>query len=282
MTYFLIADSGSTKTEWALISKDNVFLKFESIGINPYFLNEPQIEHLLYKEVLPYVQKYLPLIQAVYFYGAGCSNKENQIKLKHSIRKILDIEEIHIWHDILGAARATCMREKGIVGILGTGSNACVYGGMSILNTAFSYGYLFGDYGSGANIGKMLVQHYCDNTLPKELKIEFEKNGYSPEKILDGVYKNSMPSRFLASIFPFALKYKEHPFVKDVIYTSLKKYFEIQLLPIIDEKYPMHFVGSVAFALSNELHIIADQYGLMIQQIIQKPIDGLIKYHQKV
>lgn len=281
MTYFLIADSGSTKTEWALISKDNVFLRFESIGINPYFLNEPQIEHLLYKEVLPYVQKYLPLIQAVYFYGAGCSSKENRIKLKHSIRKILDIEEIHIWHDILGAARATCMREKGIVGILGTGSNVCLYGGMSIINTAFSYGYLFGDYGSGANIGKMIVQHYCDNTLPKELKIEFEKNGYSPEKILDGVYKNQMPSRFLASIFPFALKHKEHPFVKNLIYNSLKKYFEIQVLPIIDEKYPMHFIGSVAFALSNELQDVAIQYDLLIQQIIQKPMDGLIKYHQK-
>lgn len=281
MTYFLIADSGSTKTEWALISKDKVFLKFESIGINPYFLNEPQIEHLLHKEVLPYVQKYLPLIQAVYFYGAGCSNKDNQIKLKHSIRKILDIEEIHIWHDLLGAARATCKREKGIVGILGTGSNACVYGGLSILKTAVSYGYLFGDYGSGANIGKMFVQAYCDNTLPKELKIEFEKKGYSPEKILQGVYKNPMPSKFLASVFPFVVKHKHNDFVKNIIQNSLTKYFEIQVLPLIEEKYPMHLVGSVADILREELTQTASHYHLEIQSIVKKPIEGLIEYHQR-
>ncbi|RME16596.1 MAG: hypothetical protein D6799_04750, partial [Bacteroidetes bacterium] len=225
MTYFLIADSGSTKTEWALITKQSVLLRFETSGINPYFLNEKQIEQLLHKEVLPYLQKYLNLIQAVYFYGAGCSNKENNLQLKRAIRNTFDIEEIHIWHDLLGAARATCKREKGIVGILGTGSNACVYGGWSILKAAVSYGYLFGDYGSGANIGKMFVQAYCDNTLPKELKASFEKAGYNNEKILS-IYKHPMPSRFLASLFPFIYQYKEHAFVKEIITTSLRKYFE--------------------------------------------------------
>lgn len=280
-TLFLIADSGSTKTEWALINKENTLLKFESKGINPYFLNEKQIEHLLYEEVLPYLKKYSNLIQAVYFYGAGCSNKENNLKLKHSIRNILNIEEIHIWHDILGAARATCQREKGIAGILGTGSNACVYNGLTIINTAPSYGYLFGDYGSGANIGKLFIQAYCDNELPKELSNEFEKANYNAEKILEGVYKNPMPSRFLASLFPFIIQHKKHPFVQQLIDYSLSKYFEKQLLPIVSEKYPLSFVGSVAFILSDELKNIAQQYEFQIKNIIKNPLDGLIQYHQK-
>ncbi|HPQ09540.1 MAG TPA: N-acetylglucosamine kinase [Bacteroidia bacterium] len=280
MTYFLIADSGSTKTEWALITKQQVLLRFQTKGINPYFLNEKQIAHLLSTECLPYLSKYLNLLQAVYFYGAGCSTKENKLKLIHSIRNVFQIEEVHIWHDILGAARATCKKNKGIVGILGTGSNACVYSGLTIINTAVSYGYLFGDYGSGAHIGKTFVQHYCDNTLPKELKIEFEKAGYNAEKILEGVYQNPMPSRFLASIFPFVIKHKHHSFVKELIENSLKKYFEIQLLPIVTEKYDLHFVGSVATILKEELTNIAKQYNLRLVNVMKHPMDGLIEYHQ--
>jgi len=280
MTYFLIADSGSTKTEWALITKQQVLLRFQTKGINPYFLNEKQIQHLLSTECLPYLSKYLNLLQAVYFYGAGCSTKENKLKLIHSIRNVFQIEEVHIWHDILGAARATCKKNKGIVGILGTGSNACVYSGLKIIQSAVSYGYLFGDYGSGAHIGKTFVQHYCDNTLPKELKIEFEKAGYNAEKILEGVYQNPMPSRFLASIFPFVIKHKQHSFVKELIENSLKKYFEIQLLPIITEKYDLHFVGSVAYILKEDLNDIAKQYNLSLVNVVKNPMDGLIEYHQ--
>lgn len=281
MTFFLVADSGSTKTSWALITKEEVILKFESQGINPYFLNEKQIDHLLYEEVLPYLKKYLSTLQAVYFYGAGCSNKENNLKLKHSFRNILKIEEIHIWHDILGAARSTCLRNKGIVGILGTGSNACVYSGLSVIRTAPSYGYLFGDYGSGANIGIYFVQAYCDNTLPCELKKEFEKAGYSAEKILDSVYKQAMPSRFLASLFPFIIKHKQHPFVQEIIFLSLKKYFEIQVLPIVDEKWDMHIVGSVAKVLEQDIKMVADNYQLHVKSIVKNPLDGLIEYHQR-
>jgi len=281
MTYFLVADSGSTKTSWALITKEDVILKFESKGINPYFLNEKQIGHLLYEEVLPYLKKYLSTLQAVYFYGAGCSNKENNLKLKHSFKNILNIEEVHIWHDILGAARATCQRNKGIVGILGTGSNACVYGGLSILRKAPSYGYLFGDYGSGANIGKSFVQAYCDSTLPTDLKKAFENAGYDAEKILNGVYKQSMPSRFLASIFPFVIKHKNHPFVQELIFSSLKRYFEIQVLPIIDEKWEMHFVGSVAEVLKDDIKKMAENYQLQVKSIVKNPLGGLIEYHQK-
>lgn len=280
MTYYLIADSGSTKTEWALITKQHSFIQFSSQGINPFHLNEKQIEHLLYNEVLPHLKKYLNLIQAVYFYGAGCSQKENNLKLKHSIKNILNIDEIHIHHDLLGAARATCKKQKGIVGILGTGSNACVYGGLSIIAAAPSYGYLLGDYGSGAHIGKTFLQHYCDNTLPKDLKISFEKNGYNAEVILDGVYKKPMPSRFLASIFPFIMAHKQHPFVQNIIEYSLSKYFEIQLLPIVKEKYPLHFVGSVAYMLQAELEKISTQHHLQISQIIKNPLSGLIHYHQ--
>ncbi len=280
VTCFLIADSGSTTTKWALISKQDILLSFESHGINPYFLNEKQIEHLLSHEVLPYLKRYHHLIQAVYFYGAGCSNKENNLKLKHSIRNVLNIEEVHIWHDILGAARATCQKEKGIVGILGTGSNACVYNGLTITNIAPSYGYLFGDYGSGANIGKLFVQAYCDNELPKELKIEFEKSQYNTEKILSGVYRNPMPSRFLASIFPFVVKHKQHSFVKELIYHSFSRYFEKQLLPIVDESYPLSLVGSVAYVLSEEIQNHAKKYKLQIKTIVKNPLNGLIQYHQ--
>lgn len=281
MTLFLIADSGSTKTDWALISKKETLIRFETKGMNPYFLNEKQIEHLLIEEALPHIKKNLSLIQAVYFYGAGCSKKENNLNLKHALRTIFQLEEVHIWHDILGAARATCQREKGLVGILGTGSNACVYGGLSIIETAPSYGYLFGDYGSGAHIGKQFIQSYCDKTLPKDLKIEFEKAGYNDEKILEGVYKTAMPSRFLASLFPFALKHKSHPFIQELIHHSLKQYFEIQLLPIVKEKHDLHFVGSVAFILKEELNTMAQHYAFNLKTILKNPLNGLIEYHQK-
>ncbi len=283
MTYFLVADSGATKTEWCLITKKDIITTFETKGISPNYMNQQQIEKQLFHELVPHLTKHLNLLQAVYFYGTGCSNKENNLMLIHAFRNILKIEEVHIWHDILGAARSTCQKNKGMVGILGTGSNSCIYNGLTIVEDMVSYGYMFGDYGSGADIGKRIIQSYCDKEMPKDLIEPFEKAGFNYTKIIEGVYKQSVPSRFLASTFPFVLKNKQHLYIQKIINNSLEKYFEKQILPYSSDylRWPMHIVGSVGYLLQDELKQIAKQHNIELVNVLKTPIHGLVQYHQQ-
>jgi glucosamine kinase len=280
--YFLLADSGSTKTDWILLSAKGVEKEIKTIGFNPYFQTRDAIVEELTKALLPFIKEELPQIQKIIYYGAGCSTEDNCYLIESSIRSILPVKEVFIHHDLLAAARALCGKEKGIACILGTGSNSCLYDGKDVVENVPSYGYMFGDFGSGACIGKQIVQAYFNNELPPELNVAFEAEGYHREMILVNVYKRSMPSRFLAGISSFVGKHILHPYMQNMVEYCFEAFFNTQVSKYTDAKqHKVHFVGSIGYHYQNILKSVTESLGYQMGKVIKSPIEGLIAYHQE-
>lgn len=282
MNYILIADSGSTKTDWILLSAEGIVKRVKTIGFNPYFQSKDTIADELIRSLLPFIKDEVPRIVEIIYYGAGCSTPENCEILNSSIGSVFKNVIISINHDLLAAARALCGTEKGIACILGTGSNSCLYDGKEVVENVPSVGYLFGDHGSGACIGKYLIQDYFNETLPPDLSSLFEAEGYHREIILDNLYKRSMPSRYLASTSVFLGKNRGHAYVEQLLNYCFTTFFQFQVSKYTNAKnLPVHFVGSIAFHYRDVLETVAESEGFILGNIIQSPAEGLIAYHQK-
>lgn len=280
--YILLADSGSTKTDWVVIDNGRVIAEYKTIGFNPYFQTTEQIYDELILNLKPFVSEYLPQVEVLYYYGAGCSNEINCKIVGDGIKAALDLKKVNIGHDLLAAARALCGTESGIACILGTGSNSCLYDGKEVAENVPSYGYMFGDDGSGAHIGKTLVQAYFDGELPSKIKTAFEAKGYHREEILDNVYKKGMPSRYLASINSFVSDNIKEPYMKKLVKQCFVGFFHKQIEKYTDSrKYKVHSVGSIGFYYKSILAEVANEEGYTLGRVIQSPIEGLIEYHKK-
>src|SRR5665647_1869427 len=219
----LIADGGSTKTDWRLIKEGREYKQIQTSGFNPYLVGSDEIEEILWKELQPYIDN--TSVSAVYYYGAGCSTPVKNMIVENAFEKIFPNARIHISHDLLAASHALCGDEEGIAAILGTGSNSCYYDGKDIKDGIFSLGYFFGDEGSGAYLGKQFLIAYLHNELPEEIDAKFrEEYSLSNENILDGVYTKPAPSRFLASFSRFINENRDNPYIYNLItcllYTS--------------------------------------------------------------
>jgi len=198
----LIADSGATKTDWRLISGKKEICNVKTIGFNPYFIDTEDIINVLKDNLIPNLSEHI--VQKIFFYGAGCSTPlKNDIIVK-ALQNLFKSAEINVEHDILGAARGLFGNSEGIACILGTGSNSCYYNGKTISESLPSFGFIYGDEGSGAQLGKYLVEAYMKHKLPEDLHTKFmEKYKFSLEDILTNTYKNPSPNRFLASFTTF-------------------------------------------------------------------------------
>jgi glucosamine kinase len=275
----LIADSGATKCEWRLVSRD----KKKTIltqGISPYFLDELQITVLLTKELLPKLGKIQ--VKELFFYGTGLSNTDNVKIIRKALKNLFPKAKTDIQTDLVGAARALCGRDKGIACILGTGSNSCYYDGKKIVKNSPGIGYVLGDEGSGAYLGKKVIQYYLYNTFDEELKSRFEKRfQVSPVEILDQVYKKPLANRYLASYAIFLAENRGHYMVENIIedglndffFTHLYKYRESWILPI-------HFIGSIAYGFRDVLKDLCQSYELELGKVLKAPMQGLIEYHR--
>ncbi|MBA2611144.1 MAG: hypothetical protein H0U95_04180 [Bacteroidetes bacterium] len=280
--YVLIADSGSTKTDWVLLKGSQIVKRVKTIGFNPYFQSIDQISLEILNNLKPHLIEELNKIKVVHYYGAGCSTFENCMLIEHCLTITLNVAKINVSHDLLAAARALCKKEYGIACILGTGSNSCLYNGKFILENIPSVGYLWGDYGSGAQIGKNFIREYFEGNLPPELKKSFEKEGYNREEILNNTYKKNMPSRYLASVCMFVGKNKEHPFIEKVLFECFDSFFVQQVNKYSDSKsYKVHTVGSIGFYHKELFAKVAAKHGCQMGNVIQSPIDGLIDYHSQ-
>jgi glucosamine kinase len=278
--YTLIADSGSTKTDWVLLKGSTVIKEIKTIGFNPYFQSKDQICLELLSKLKPYLDDFFGRIEVLHYYGAGCSTLENCLLIEDCLTITLNVKKINVSHDLLAAARALCKKEWGIACILGTGSNSCLFNGKHILENVPSVGYLWGDYGSGAQIGKNFVRDYFEGNLPRELVIAFETAGYNREEILNNVYKGTMPSRYLASISSFVSKYSEHAYMRDLILGCFDSFFVHQVNKYTDsKKYLVHTVGSIGFYYKDLFTQAAANHGYKIGNVIKSPIEGLIDYH---
>ena len=276
---FLIADSGSTSCDWCLVT-DNKKQKISTIGISPYFLSEDAIQKV-FQSVLQKTKSVH--ITHIYFYGTGLSNANNASTIKAILKIVFPKTKIEIQTDLLGAARAMFQKEKGIACILGTGSNVGFYNGKQITKSSPALGYVLGDEGSGAYLGKKVLQYYLYKTFDDELKLNFEKK-YRLDKtaILEQTYKQPLPNKFLASFTNFLSDNRGHYMVENIIEDGLHDFIYQHLYKIGESwTYPISFTGSVAFAFKDVIKELFHVYELKLGKIIKKPIDGLIEYHKQ-
>ncbi len=276
---FLIADSGSTSCDWCLVT-DNKKQKISTIGISPYFLSEDAIQKV-FQSVLQKTKSVH--ITHIYFYGTGLNNANNASTIKAILKIVFPKTKIEIQTDLLGAARAMFQKEKGIACILGTGSNVGFYNGKQITKSSPALGYVLGDEGSGAYLGKKVLQYYLYKTFDDELKLNFEKK-YRLDKtaILQQTYKQPLPNKFLASFTNFLSDNRGHYMVENIIEDGLHDFIYQHLYKIGESwTYPISFTGSVAFAFKDVIKELFHVYELKLGKIIKKPIDGLIEYHKQ-
>lgn len=283
----LIADSGSTKTDWCLCKKDTVLCSIQTQGINPYHQSEEAIEAVLHEELLPQLTQHSAFnIQNtidIVFYGSGCANETACNRIKKAIHKVLETKDITVHSDLLGAARALCGHEEGIACVLGTGSNSCLYNGKEIIANTPPLGYILGDEGSSAVLGRRLVGDCLKNQLPEAIRDEFlTEYGLTQEIILEKVYRQPLANRFLASLTPFLSKHREVPEVHNLLVESFVAFFVRNVKQYRRPWLPIHFVGSIANAFAPELKEAAESLGMELGTIMRSPMEGLIKYHTGV
>ncbi len=274
----LIADSGSTKCEWCLLY-DGKKKRFFSQGMSPYFLKEAQVMEILQKEVFPKVGKHV--IDEVFYYGTGCKSPDNRNMMKKALRTIFSGAKVEVDHDLMGAATALCGDDKGIACILGTGSNSCYFNGKKILKNSPGIGYVLGDEGSGAYLGKKVLQYYLYKTYDEDLMFRFnDRFNTNDVEILENIYKKPLPNRYMASFAIFLGENRGHYMIENIIEDGLNDFF-FQHICKYGESWnlPIHFTGGVAFGFRDVIKELCGTYELELGNVIRNPMDGLIKYH---
>lgn len=275
----LIADSGSTKTDWRIIDSNGKISQATCGGINPYYHE--------YATILSEIELVVPQIDGqiseVHFYGAGCSTDENTNKVTEAISKVFPEANIKVNHDLLAAAHALCGQEEGIACILGTGANSCLYDGSDVIDNVASLGYVIGDEGSGAYLGKRLMSDYLRRNMPEVISDKISKRfELSKDEVLKHVYLESDGAKYLASFSKFIFQNIKYPYLYKLVYDSFSEFIEKNIVKYTDyNKYKVHFTGSVAFYYSDILRQVANDKGIIVRNIIESPIAGLTLYHQK-
>jgi N-acetylglucosamine kinase-like BadF-type ATPase len=274
----LIADSGSTKTEWCLL-KNNKPVLFTTQGMSPYFINTPQAEEIILREVAPFIKKMK--VDEIYFYGTGCKNPANKRMFKNIFRKLFPDAAIVVDNDLSGAAKALCGDEKGIACILGTGSNSCFYNGKRIVKNSPGLGFILGDEGSGAYLGKKVIQHYLYNIFDEDLRSRFDaKFVTTGTEIIESVYKKALPNRYLASFATFLAENRGHYMIENIIEDGINDFFYIHIISYRESSnLPIHFTGGIAYGFKEVVKQLCLNYDLQPGKFLRSPMEGLIQYH---
>lgn len=276
----LIADSGASKTDWRIIDAEGKIEQAQTIGFNPYYQSIEQLDKEVREVLMPQIKQ---PIDKIFYYGTGCSSDKNRKLIRNVLETFFPQAHIEIWHDLLAAARALCGTEEGIACILGTGSNSCYYDGFKIVDNVASLGYLLGDEGSGAYFGKRILADYVRKDLPENLWDQFKKRfPFDRDEILDRVYTQEMPSRFLGSFSHFIFQHLKEPYCYKLVYDGFDQFFEKNVMKYNRyEKLKVHFTGSVAFYFSDILRQVANDKEITVKNILESPIAGLTLYHKQ-
>ena len=276
----LIADSGSTKTDWCVVENGVLVQQIFTKGTNPFFQSEEEISNEIATALLPELKT--DEFDAVYFYGAGCGFPDKIEIVHRAISKQLKVKgNVEVATDMLAAARGLCGREAGIACIMGTGSNSCYYDGENIVANVSPLGFILGDEGSGACLGKLMVGDLLKNQMTPELKEKFLKQfDLTPADIIDRVYRKPFPNRFLASLSPFLAQNINAPCVHELVLNSFKAFFKRNIMQYENyQNLKVNLIGSVAFYYKEVLAEAAEAMEIQLGTIIQSPMEGLIKYH---
>lgn len=275
----LIADSGSTKCEWCLIDNGKKKILFTQ-GMSPYFLNGEQVQGILLNELLPNIKSYA--FTDIYFYGTGCLDPRNAKMMKTAISKVFAGVQIHVEHDLAGAAKAVCGNTKGIACILGTGSNSCFFNGKKVVKNSPGIGYILGDEGSGAYLGKKVIQYYLYGTFDEDLMYKFnDKYKTTAAEILEQVYRKPLANRYLSGFCMFLAGNRGHYMIENIIEDGLNDFFFTHLCKYSESwKLPIHFVGGVAYGFKDVIKELCQSYEFDLGKILKNPMEGLIEYHR--
>lgn len=274
----LIADSGSTKTEWREVAETGNGKSYISSGINPFFINREDITTMLEKEI-PELSR--AGVSKLFFYCTGVSNASKVEIVKGALASFFDIEELCIGSDLLGAARSLCMDQPGIACIIGTGSNSCYYDGRAIVSNVSPLGYILGDEGGGAVIGRKLVSGILKKQFPDEvIETFFRTYKYTPAQILERVYNMPFPNRFLGQFSRFIADNIQIPELQAIITSSFEEFIVRNVLSYPEARdYPVHFTGSIAYYFRPFLEKLLIEYRLQPGIFSLSPMDNLVKYH---
>ena len=272
----LIIDAGSTKMEWILLDGNVVKQRFYTEGFNPNYSDRQCLVETCRGASLPNG------IQSIHYYGTGCGNDQNCQAIKEVFQVQFPDANIHVTHDLMAACHAVLGHERGVACILGTGSNSCLYDGESIIEKAVSLGYLVGDEGSGMHIGREVVRAYFYGFMPEELRMKFDMEYHLALKdLIQRLYHEGQPSKYLASFAKFAGENQSHPFIQGLVKGCFKAFIEAFVLRYKGCKsLKVSFVGSVAFHFQDILKESLADYGIKSGEIMQAPAEGLIKYYQ--
>jgi glucosamine kinase len=278
----LVVDSGSTKADWALVGSGGSIIPVHTMGLNPYFHGPDRVEAELKK---PEFTSLVPIeeVRNVYFYGAGCPDEHFSSIMRAGLSRVFKNAKIEIQHDLLGAARATCGRKPGISGILGTGSNSCLYDGEKVIDNVTALGHVLGDDGGGVHLGRLALRAWYYRELPPELEAEFNRAWpEGKDSVLHRIYGQEGQNVQIARFARFLIERREHPFARHLIDSALREFAVRHLKKYRDwERTEVNLVGSIAELLSKEVREIFASEGLRTGRIIQKPIDRLVEFHLK-
>jgi glucosamine kinase len=277
----LIADSGSTKTDWRILDQNEVIAQTQTVGFNPYYQDVDSIANELKINLLPLCTKE---VKQVFYYGTGVTNEEKAGVIKEAILKVFPTcQQIEAQSDVVGAARAACGKKVGIACILGTGSNSIYFDGEKTGFQIPPLGFWLGDEGSGGHLGKSLFLSYLHKEMPLKIRAKFEEKYGTMDRltVLENAYHKPFPNRYFASFSRFLFDNLEEDFCSNLVENCFLQFFQKYIL-----KYPMchetnvNFVGSVAFYYKDLLTKVADSQGIKIGRILETPIGGLVEFHK--
>jgi N-acetylglucosamine kinase-like BadF-type ATPase len=274
----LIADSGSTKAAWRLANKAGVQAEVVTQGMNPFFRTTDDVAREIGEKLFPVTGSN---ISEIWFYGAGVVSAEKGDIIKNALKRFYPEASIETQSDLLGACHALLGNQSGIACIMGTGSNACFYNGKIIAGHVSPLGFILGDEGSGAVMGKNLLGDYFKQVMPAELRTAFQqKFNLTREEALNRVYRELRPNQFLATFTPFLSENLEHPYCQLFVETNFKAFIERNVLKLpSNQNTTIGFAGSVAWHFSSVLKKVLKQYNFSTPVILKDPIDGLVQYH---
>lgn len=274
----LIADSGSTKTEWVLVNQEGQEF-FKSDGLNPYFRTHGQLSEAIKNGVKNSLKN--TQVDEIFFYGSGSGNESRKAILQNAIRENFPGSEIHIESDMLGAAIACFGKKEGVACIMGTGSNSCVYDGEKIVKSIPSLGFVFGDEGSGGYFGKRILNAYYYKTMPEDLRNALEETSdMSLESVLHKIYEEPQANRFVASFSKILGDYRDHPFIKNMVRKGFEAFADKQLGYFEESKEKeIGFVGSIASVYQEILEDVLAERGMDLAIVVRKPLDRLVDFH---
>lgn len=276
----LIADSGSSKTDWRVIHSDRRISQHRSLGLNPYYQTSEEMAIQMQSDFLVTLESE---IKEIYFYGAGCSSPDRKNEVSTALKTVFPNAKITTDHDLTAAAKSTCGHQPGIACILGTGSNSCDYDGEQIIDNRPAPGYIFGDEGGGGYVGRKLLKDFINDEMPSEIKKELLDRFHLTNTVIqEHVYQKPFPNRYMASFCRFITEHKSNPYCYMLYYNSFQEFFKQHVMKYKDyTKKPVNFVGSIAYYNSDILRKAASDVQINVNLIIESPIAGLTLYHQE-